>query len=77
VRAYPKENFQTCYLDSDCNSKCCHNNFCTQKDTCQGADSTIPLIVFLVFVGGVLVMLAVLLGRDIIAYRKKKELDFL
>ena len=72
IRTYPKENFQVCYVNSDCVSGCCHNNFCTMIDTCNSGDSLVPLVFFLVVLGLALFLLLFILIKDVLKFKKNK-----
>lgn len=73
VRNYPLPNFQACFRNDDCESECCHNNFCTMEDTCDVSDATMPLVLFLVIITVITFALLSALIKDVMINRKKKE----
>ncbi|CDW78171.1 UNKNOWN [Stylonychia lemnae] len=75
LRAYPKESFQTCYVNNDCISECCHNNFCTLQDTCDSSDTAIPMAIFMVIIGFIMIFLMVFFIRDVLLFRKNKRVQ--
>ena len=72
LRNYPLSNFQNCYSSGDCQSGCCHNNFCTMKETCSSTSTALPIVLFLIIMSAVICALASVLIKDVVLYRKKK-----
>eukprot|EP00347_Sterkiella_histriomuscorum_P003845 403362719 len=73
LRGYPKENFQTCYVNNDCKSDCCHNNFCSLGDTCDSSDTAIPMGIFIAIIALIVIALAFFFVKDVIIFRKLKR----
>jgi hypothetical protein len=75
LRAYPLPNFQACFKQTDCQSGCCHNNFCTMAETCDVSDATTPLILFLVVVAAITALFLSALIKDVIMHRRKRAME--